>query len=285
MGTGVIFRGMNQAELDAAYDSDAAVPLHSEIMRKLRARSSDFRREHSANLDLRYGPKPRNLIDLFLAEKCPVSILCFLHGGYWQSGAKEFFSALAYGPMTHGISVAFIGYTLAPEASLTEIVSEVRTGLQFLSTYFDYSPSLFLSGWSAGGHLAACCMDLPMVVGGISVSGIYDLKPIQLSWLNANLNLTSEEVVQFSPILNMPKSAGPLITVVGENELSGLRCQTHDYTLAREEKNLPGTCIKLEYHNHFTILDELERPDGEITKLILELINSATYRKGAHKGD
>ena len=55
----------------------------------------------------------------------------FIHGGYWQARAKEIFTVMAEGPMAHGINVALIGYTLAPEATLDESSPKSMRGSTF----------------------------------------------------------------------------------------------------------------------------------------------------------
>ena len=57
----------------------------------------------------------------------------FIHGGYWQRNDKEMFAFVADGPCPHGIDVAVIGYTLAPEARLADIVEEVYRALDMLA--------------------------------------------------------------------------------------------------------------------------------------------------------
>ncbi len=60
--------------------------------------------------------------------------------------------------MAHGINVALIGYTLAPEATLDQIVAEINAGIDFLAAQLpdlggDADGDRVVSGWSAGGHL------------------------------------------------------------------------------------------------------------------------------------
>src|SRR6202030_3144267 len=100
--------------------------------------SAEMRARYSDHLDLRYGPRERNRID-FLKARENAPTLVFIHGGYWQMRAKEAFTLFAEGPMAHGINVALIGYTLAPDATLDEIVAEINQGIDFLA---DKSPEL-----------------------------------------------------------------------------------------------------------------------------------------------
>ena len=101
-------------------------------------------------------------------DKAPT--LLFIHGGYWQNRAKEAFALFAEGPMAHGINVALIGYTLAPDATLDEIVAEIHAGIDFLAGQLPAlggdGSGIVVSGWSAGGHLTAMALSHPQVKGG-----------------------------------------------------------------------------------------------------------------------
>ena len=59
--------------------------------------------------------------------------LVFIHGGYWQRNSREMFASLIAGPYAHGWAAALPGYTLAPDASLTEIVAEINAALDWLT--------------------------------------------------------------------------------------------------------------------------------------------------------
>src|SRR5215467_12055581 len=93
----------------------------------------------------------------FVAAKKGAPLLAYIHGGYWQRNAKEFYACLAEGPLARGIDVALIGYTLAPDATLTEIVAEARAALRWLRAQGPglglAAEKVIVSGWSAGGHL------------------------------------------------------------------------------------------------------------------------------------
>ena len=103
-----------------------------------------------------------------LREKAPT--LLFIHGGYWQNRAKEIFSIFADGPMAHGINVALIGYTLAPDATLDEIVAEIHAGIDYLAGQLPAlggdGRRIVVSGWSAGGHLTSMALSNPQCAGG-----------------------------------------------------------------------------------------------------------------------
>ena len=126
------WRGMSQQDRDLGLNNGVAVPGSADIVAGWERRSAEMRARHSGHLDLRYGPRERNRIDfLKAAESAPT--LLFIHGGYWQTRAKEDFTVFAGGPMAHGINVALIGYTLAPDATLD------RSSLKFIAASIFWS--------------------------------------------------------------------------------------------------------------------------------------------------
>ncbi len=63
----MLYRGMDRAQLDAAYNNSAAVPERDAIVADWAARSAKARCEYAGRLDLAYGHTPRERLDLFLA--------------------------------------------------------------------------------------------------------------------------------------------------------------------------------------------------------------------------
>src|SRR6202166_2163367 len=222
------WRGMSQQDLDRGLNNGAAVAGSGDIVAGWDRRSAELRATHSDHLDLRYGPRQRNRIDFLKAgENGPT--LVFIHGGYWQHRAKEIFSLFAAGPMTHGINVALIGYTLAPEATLDQIVAEIDAGIDYLAGRLPDlggdANRIAAPGWSAGGHLTAMALSHPRVKGGVAISGIYDLEPIRHSYLNEKLHLAEAMSHRNSPIMQPGGPMKPLALVAGSGELPLLRKQ------------------------------------------------------------
>jgi acetyl esterase/lipase len=249
---------MDRPTLDAAYNNGAAVASSAQIVADWQARSDVLRK---STRELRYGTAERNRIDLF--EAAPgAPLLAFIHGGYWQMRAKENFAFLAAGPLAHGISVALLGYTLAPAKRLDGIVAEISSALDFLDR------ECVVSGWSAGGHLTAMVIDHRRVRGGLAISGIYDLDPIRLSYLNEKLGLDQAEARRNSPLHRAPSSK-PLILAYGTGELPELQRQSVDYAKAARGAQLRP----LADHNHFTILEELASPGGALTGMVRTLLD------------
>jgi len=269
-----IYRGMDRAALDAAYNNSEAVADSADWLARWREKSAVVRAAGGARLDVTYGARPRERLDYFSSGAKNAPLFVFIHGGYWQRNEKETFAFVAGGPRAHGIDVAVLGYTLAPQARLSEIVAEIRHALTFLFTHADelgFAPdAMFVGGWSAGGHLTAAVADHPSFRGGLPISGIFDLEPIALNYLNEKLSLDPTEVATLSPLKTLSGKSPPLRLAVGGAELPELRRQSQAF--ADAARGLPVTLSVLPGHHHFSILDELARPDGALTRELRDLI-------------
>jgi pimeloyl-ACP methyl ester carboxylesterase len=268
-----VYRDLSQAELDSAYNSDRAVPDCHNIMKNLRHRSQKFRRQHSQYLDLRYGERERNLIDFFSSGIPDAPTLVFFHGGNWCHGSKEDFSVLGEGCLASGIDVAMIGYTLAPEANMGDIVSESKKAISTLSAHLiklGIEPKLILCGWSAGAQLAMTQIDAPHIIGSLAVSGLFDLEPIKLCYLNKDIGLTTDDISRFSVFHTIPRKAPPLAIASGNAETVELCRQSRDYAAKWFTAGLPGKYFELQEHNHFSLLSEFG-PAGALTKIVVNL--------------
>jgi arylformamidase len=266
----MLYRGMDRAALDAAYNNTEAVGLakRDAYVAARVARSDAFRRAHAGRIDLRYGDGARQRLDVFSAGAATAPTLAFIHGGYWQQNDKEPFAFLGDGLLPAGFNLAVIEYTLAPAARMDAIVAEVRAAVAWLMEHakeFGGDPArVFVSGHSAGGHLTAMAMHDPRVAGGLAISGIYDLEPIRLNYLNEKLSLDAVEADRNSPLRHLPSRAAPLVVAVGLGELPELIRQSEEYAAAWRAHGLPGEYLPLAGHDHFSILDELARPDGKL---------------------
>lgn len=269
------WRHFSQGELDAAYNNTAAVARSAEILNSLTERSIKTRDRSAIALDLAYGAGKRQKIDLFACGHPNAPLLVFLHGGYWQRNAKDMFSVLAEGPLAHGFDVAMPGYTLAPEAALGRIVEECETAIRLLRVIgpaMNVAESrLIVSGWSAGGHLAARLSEMPEVDAALAISGIFDLEPIRHSYLQSALQLSAEEAHAQSPIHRIGQAGKPVTVIWGGAELPELQRQSRDYMAARQEARKPVGGGALAGEDHFTILAQLADPTSQVTGHLLAL--------------
>jgi len=266
----MLYRGMDRTALDAAYNNTRAVgpAKRDEYVAGWNRRSEAIRKTSGARLDVRYGDEPRQRLDVFPCARIGAPTLVYIHGGYWQMNDKDPYAFLGEGLLPAGFNLVLVEYTLAPAARLDQIVSEVRRAVAWV---IDHAQDIggnrarvYVSGHSAGGHLTAMTMTDTRVAGGVAISGIYDLEPIRLNYLNEKLGLDAAEEDRNSPIRHLPAGAAPLVVTVGLGELPELVRQSEEFATAWKRHGLPGSYVPIAKHDHFSILEELARPDGAI---------------------
>jgi arylformamidase len=265
---------LSQAERDTAYDNNAAVKNSAALIAERNQMSETLRANRKSFLDIPYGDRERTKIDLYPAADKAAPCLVFLHGGYWQRNSREVFAMLVEGVAAHGWSVAIPGYTLAPDAPLTDIVAEISRSLDWLAQNgesYGIAGPVVLSGWSAGAHLVAMALDHPRVSAGLAISGVYDLAPIRDTGLNNALKLTDQEIAKLSP-LRLPAVHKRLDIAYGTAELPALVFDSIKLHESRMTAHAPGKLFPIEGADHFSILSELRRPDGALVDIARKLV-------------
>ena len=255
---------LTQAERDAAYDNNKAVANAAAQIEQRNVASARIRAEYPGALDVPYAAGERTRFDLYPAGPYGAPCLVFIHGGYWQRNSRELFAVMVEGAAARGWSVALPGYSLAPAATLTQIVGEIRASLDWLAAEghsYGIQGPVILSGWSAGAHLAAMALDHPRVAGALAISGVYDLGPIRDTNLDAALALTDSEVEALSP-LRLPVIHKPMAIAYGTAELPALVHDSLRLHALRAAQGAPGALVPVPGADHFSILEQLRRADG-----------------------
>lgn len=269
------WRDMDPATLDAAYANLRAVPEAPDILAGWAAASARLRAARPDGLDKPYGDAERERWDLFPASERGAPCLVFIHGGYWQRNRREDFACLVEGALAAGWSAALPGYTLAPEADIARIADEIGRALDWLAAKgpaHGITGPVVLSGWSAGGHLAALHAGHPAVRGALAISGVFDLEPIRGTTLNDKLALTDGQIARFSPI-RLPHPATPIAVAYGTGELPELQRQSRDFHAARAAAGRTGPLVPVAGKNHFDIMEELRATDGDLLAAAARLLD------------
>ena len=277
----VIYRGMDRDALGVAYNNRAAVGDFDGVVARHAALGEELVAQRGVRADVRYGEGARQRLDLFGCGDPQAPLCVFVHGGYWQATQKEASRFLARGPLARGFSVALLEYTLAPEATLLEMVGEVRAAVSWLAARggelgFD-GGALYLVGHSAGGQLVMEAYDHPSVRGLLPISGLFDLEPIRLCYLNDRLGLTEEDVARLSPMAHLPVRCAPVVVAVGGEELPELRRQSSEYAEALEARGLRVGYLSLAGRDHFSVLDELAAPEGGLCEALVRMRDSERF--------
>jgi arylformamidase len=271
--------------VERGYNNRAAVADHQVWLDQYPERSAATRARYRHMLDLRYGAGAKETLDLFLPQDPPRGTLVFIHGGYWRALDKSDFQFVAGPFLEQGIAVAVANYDLCPTVSIAKIVDQCRRMMVWLAKegprHGAPADQVVVSGHSAGGHLAAMMfatdwellgLDREPFVGGVTLSGVHDLKPLVMASMNADLRLTNAEAARVSPVNHISLSQAPLLVAVGGAETSEFIRQSQLIWEAWPNNAHPaaGPLIVAGKH-HFDVVVDYADPESELTKATLEL--------------
>ena len=283
------FRDFDQNELDAQYNNRAHVPDYEQYYEGWEPLCADVLERFEHHLDLDYGTSPRERLDLILpADNKPHSVLLYIHGGYWMSRSKSDQTFLAKPFVEAGVAFGLIEYDLIPDVSMDDIVRQCRSAVAWIhanAEFYGLDPNrIHIAGHSAGGHLTAmlsltdwtafCGGPADLIKSGCAISGIYDLTPIQLSYMQDVLNLKDDEITRNSPTLTAEAPTIPIIIAAGGAETDEFCRQSRDF--ASDWNSKGGNCSFLDVTgcNHFSILSNLADPKSQIVKDVLTQIET-----------
>lgn len=252
-----------QSYLDAYTSRSAALPV---------ATMKD------AKLGLKYGGDPRQCLDYFPAKTGKKSpLVVFIHGGFWSAldGSQFRFPAPCFNDA--GVNYATLTYRLAPDAAIGDIVSDVRTAIRWLfdnAAALGFDPEqITLVGHSAGAHLAAMVMadpNAPQLSGALFIGGVFDLEPVQKSYVNDNALMSLDDAKALSPVSHAPKMTCPSHLYVGDNETSEFKRQSELMFDAWRPECCGSTFQIVGQRNHFDILFDLAEPGSRLFVRALE---------------
>ncbi len=283
-----IYRGYDQEALDWQYNARARVREVAGYLDFYTDRSERARAELPNTLDIGYGPSAAETLDVFRPadSALPVPVQVFLHGGYWRAFHKDDFSFAARSTVAAGGVGVVVNYALMPGVTMAELVRQCRAALAWtyrnIAEHGGDPDRIFISGHSAGGHLVAMLMatdwaeafGLPAdpVKGAVAISGLYDLEPIRLSYLNQDLGLSPDDAALNSPVNCLPSAAAvgrdSIVLTYGALESAEFARQTELYAAALRAAGLDCTVQAIAGHHHMSVVAMLERPDSQLSRII-----------------
>lgn len=286
-----VYKNFDQEELDSQYNNRQAVRDFPRYVERWNKDSARYRESVHCVLDEAYGEHPRNKLDIFMpkVKRGPARVVIFFHGGYWQAMDKSVFSFIAEPFTDQGFITVIPNYPLAPEAQMKDIVDGCRRSIIWLSRHiqrFGGDPGkLHLAGHSAGGHLVAMMsatdwQGLGMdegtgIYSACSLSGLFQLEPIRLSYLNNKLGLSSDDVQQWSPLYLKPDIDIPFLAAVGSEESEEYHDQSKDFSAAWDQFGTDTEYMSVPETNHFSILDAFCDQNSKLRQRLIHMVESA----------
>ena len=292
MSGAAVFRGLDREALDREYDNRRKIADAARLIERWYREGEVARRSMSCLLDVAYGPDERQCYDVFPAAVSAAPVLVFIHGGYWQSRDRTMMHFLAPFYVAAGVTFVSVGYRLCPDVTLGAVVADVRDAvLRIHATARDVNANpdrLFVAGHSAGGHLAAltCGPAGPgrgVVKGGCSISGLHDLEPVRLCYLNDTLHLDDEDCARYGPVEIVRSHQGrdidlpPLLLTTGSEEGPEYLRQRDALASVLRRARQPVSIVENPGANHFTACEAFADPAHPLSEAMLRLIFSPGF--------
>ncbi len=275
---------MSAIDYEAEYNTRRRVPEHPEISERWSMLAAAYRLAGDARFDQPYGTRERQRYDLFRAGGEESPLVVYIHGGYWQRGDRKDYSFVARELNANGITVAIPSYSLCPAVSVMEIGDEIQQCIAKLWQETGKRPTVM--GHSAGGHLTGEMMarswggfagvPADVVRAGYAISGIFDLAPLIGTSINEAVGLTAGTARVASPLFRPPPPQGRrLIAAVGGDESSEFIRQAEAIADGWSKVGVDAKSSVIEGTNHFTVVDELTRPDSRMLAEVVMLARAA----------
>ena len=269
-------------EFERQYNPRQAVPDHQGKIEARVIASAEARCRIEGIYDLRYGPGPKEVLDVFPAATDSAPVQFYIHGGYWRAQDKSDVSFLAEPFTQSGACVVIINYDLCPAVTLPEIIAETVRALRWthgnIAELGGDPGRIYISGNSAGGHLGAMMLahdwaadGLPkdLIKGAALLTGVYDPEPVLGISINEVVGLTPDMIQTVSPRQNLPLRDLPLLVPVGGNETTEWIKQSRSYVDLCLSKGINAEYLEVPGADHFDMTGAMGDPDGPVLPAIL----------------
>ena len=252
------------------------------IVADIRARSAQTRSAVSMRANVPYGEDPTETVDLFFPANprpsLPVHV--FIHGGYWRMFSKEDYSCVAQTVTQAGAIAVIVDYALMPSVRMEKIVDQVRRAKAWvIANIADHggdASRLTVSGHSAGAHLSTFLFNDPETSSGIGAAlllgGLYELQPLQSSFLHAEIAITDDEVARFSPMRHRHDAHTRVIVAVGELETPPFHQQAQAFGDVLAGQGLSVSLHLVPARNHMDSVRDLAIPGSDAGACLTRLI-------------
>lgn len=284
MGDGGYER-LTDAEMTQHFMPRLAVPDHETWLAEDERLSTKTRASLPHRRNLSYGPSPRQVLDIFPADKPGSPVVVFFHGGYWRGLSKDHYSFIAAPLKASGFATVLVEYDLCPSVTLAVLVGQIRDSIRWIhreaGTFNGDPRRLIVSGNSAGAHLAAMMLahdwrsdglDNTFIAGAALITGIYDLAPIPRIQVRDDVHLTPRDIETLSPLALPIQVRAPCLVAVGGAEPELWIAQSRRFHARLLKEGIASQLMVIPRHHHFSITRGLGDANSLLFRAILNLM-------------
>ena len=285
----LVWLGMDQKELDDAYDQFVYAPNARQVIARCHRNSELVRERLGAPERLAYGPTPIERLDIYSAKALNAPINIFIHGGAWRAevaASSAFQAEMLVNAGAHLIVLDF-NNVIETGGNLMTMADQIKRGVAWVyknAKSFGGDPDrIYVSGHSSGGHWVGVLLTTdwqkyfgvpPTVIkGGVAGSGMFDLKPVRLSARSNYIKFTDEVEETLSAQRHLDKLVAPVAVVYGTAETPEFQRQGRDFVAAVQAARKPVSLSVMEGYNHFEVREQLANPYSLFGRAVLNQMN------------
>jgi arylformamidase len=287
----LVFMDYDQVELDAAYENSTYETNLRQISQRLSSMAEGVRARLGAPQRVAYGPTAIEKLDIYRTKAARAPIFVFIHGGTWRTGSRRRAAYPAELFVDHGAHYVALDFTNVIDAGgdLRVMADQVRRGIAWVyrnADSFGGDPSrLYIGGHSSGGHLCGVALvtdwqkdfGLPadLVKGGLCMSGMYDLKPVRLSWRRSYVKFDDAMEQAMSSIRHLDNIRAAVTVTYGTFETPEFQRQGRDFAAALKQAGRRVTLIELAHYAHLEAEESLGNPYSPNGRAAIEMMGLA----------
>jgi acetyl esterase/lipase len=240
--------------------------------------------------------KKETLLDVFAPKDRSAlkEVFIFIHGGSWVSGNKNTYHFLGKKMAAKGKVAVIINYPLAHAASISQIemscAQAVKWCYEHIEEYGGNKNKIFVSGHSAGGHLAAMLSVNNNLFDSLGiknpVKGCVLIDAFGLDMFTYLGHITyspnglffkifsgkSQTWKLHSPIYHIENKT-PFLIYVGGKTFPAIKSSNADFNAKLKKKNINSEFKEIKNRGHIAMIFQLYFRRNKMYGEILELMN------------
>jgi len=239
----------------------------------------DFEVESVPDVAYYEGPDadPRkHKLDLYLPKgQKDFPVLFFIHGGAWSTGDRKLYGMFGNTFARNGIGTVVISYRLSPNVQHPAHVQDVARAFAWthknIAKYGGRPDQIFVTGQSAGGHLAALLAtnESYLRAEGLSPQDIHGVIPISGVYLfragrpERIVGQGQEAADSASPLKQVTGQEPPFLILYADRDFPGCAAMSQELCNELRAKQVEAEVKQIPDRNHISIIVRLMLSDSD----------------------
>jgi acetyl esterase/lipase len=217
-------------------------------------------------------------------------VFFFIHGGGWRNGSKNGFAAHGKTFASQGIGFVATNYRLSPKVKHPAHIEDVAQAFAWVHANLGKRGAnlnqIYVSGHSAGGHLAALLatdesylkkhkLALTNIRGVIPISGVFSVGGERMS------SIFGDDGMKASPMTHIKAKLPPFLVFYADKELGALGKQAEAFGAAMKKVKCDIEVKRIKDRDHGTIMRNVAKPDDEVIMAIVAFIRKNGITTGS----